>query len=256
MSLSQDELERYSRQLPIIGVDGQLKLKNTSVLVAGAGGLASTVLYYLTAAGVGRIVFIDDGVVELSNLQRQILYDSSDIGKPKVQAAYEKLAKLNPGVALEPVHETITRELLSRLVPRVDLIVDALDNWNTRFLLDEAAWMHGKPLVHAGVGEYYGQLTVVIPGETPCLRYLFRGVRDEGRGGVVVLPQVPGILGLLEVNEVFKLVLGYGRPLANKMLLFNARNPSLEVIELKVDENVKAEVLKYCGEPFRGIVKP
>jgi len=245
MGLSQEEMERYSRQIPVIGLEGQLKLRNTRVLVAGAGGLGSVILYYLTAAGVGRIVFIDDGLVELSNLQRQILYTMEDIGKPKVKVAYEKLSRLNPGVALEPIQATITRELLWKLVPEVDIVVDALDNWETRFMLDEAAWIYGKPLVHAGVGEYYGQLTVVIPGKTPCLRYLFRGVASGGgRGGVRVVAHVPGIMGLLEVNEVFKLILGYGSVLAGKILLFNARDTSMDIIEVKCDN-----LEEYCGKP-------
>ncbi|AFL65926.1 HesA/MoeB/ThiF family protein [Desulfurococcus amylolyticus] len=247
MSLSSAEYERYSRQLPIIGVEGQLKLKKTSILVAGAGGLASTILYYLTAAGVGRIVFIDDGLVELSNLQRQILYNTEDVGRPKVLASYEKLRKLNPGVTLEPIQATISRELLDKLVPGVDIVVDALDNWETRFLLDESAWRYGKPLVHAGVGEYYGQLTVVIPGKTPCLRYLFRSVGGGERGRVIVMAHIPGLLGLLEVNEVFKLILGYGSPLAGKILLFNAKTPLIDLVEVKYENS--EEIEKYCGEP-------
>ncbi|ADV64331.1 HesA/MoeB/ThiF family protein [Desulfurococcus mucosus] len=244
MALSEEELERYSRQLPIIGVEGQAKLKNTSILVAGAGGLGSAVLYYLTAAGVGRIIFIDEGLVELSNLQRQILYTVDDIGRSKVTAAYERLRRLNPNVLLEPVQASITRELLDEVMQRVDIVVDALDNWETRFTLDEAAWRHGKPLVHAGVGEHYGQLTVVIPGKTPCLRYLFHGVRAREKGRVIVMPHIPGLLGLLEVNEVFKLILGYGDVMAGRILLFNAKAPSIEVIEVKC-----GDFEKHCGKP-------
>jgi molybdopterin/thiamine biosynthesis adenylyltransferase len=231
--LSPEELERYSRQLPIIGEEGQLKLKSTSVLVAGAGGLGSAILYYLAAAGIGKLIIIDDGVVELSNLQRQVLYNVNDIGRPKAIAAAEKVKSLNPGVEVVPVTETITEELLDRYVSQADIVVDALDNWATRFLLDKSCWKHYKPLVHAGVGEFYGQVTVVKRGVTPCLRCIFKNARDRGRGSVIVMAHTPGLVGLLEVNEVFKLALGYGEPLFNKILLVNLKTSSIDVIELK-----------------------
>ncbi len=234
--LSSEELERYSRQIPVIGCEGQLRLKKSRILVAGVGGLGSVVLYYLVAAGVGEVVFIDDGVVELSNLQRQVLYTTEDIGEPKVLVAEKRLRALNPHVKLVPVKATITEDVLEKYVREIDVVVDALDNWETRFILDKVAWRYWKPLVHAGVGEYYGQLTVVKRGVTSCLRCLFKGIESSGRGKVVVLATTPGLLGLLEVNEVFKIILGVGEPLYNKILVFNGRKPSLDIIEVKVSE--------------------
>nr|WP_227410876.1 HesA/MoeB/ThiF family protein [Thermosphaera aggregans] len=231
--LSAEELERYSRQIPLIGVEGQLRLKGSSILVAGAGGLGSSVLYYLVAMGVGRVIVIDEGLVELSNLQRQILYTVDDLGKPKVVAAYHKLRKLNPNVDIVPVHARITEETIDDYVSKADVVVDALDNWETRFVLDKACWRLGKPLVHAGVGEFYGQLTTIIPGKTPCLRCLFKGVEKAEKKPVIVMGHIPGLIGLLEVNEVVKIVLGIGEPLINKIALFNGKTNSLEIIEIK-----------------------
>lgn len=227
------ELERYSRQLPIIGEEGQLKLKNARVLVAGAGGLGSAVLYYLTAVGVGNIYFVDNGQVELSNLQRQILYTVDDLGRPKPEVAAERLRRLNPLANIVPIYATLDRELARELINNVDLVIDALDNWETRFMLDEVVWELGKPLVHAGVGEFYGQLTVIKKGITSCLRCIYGNVKTTRQGPVLVLPHVPGILGLLEVNEALKLILGYGEPLYNKILLVNLRNTSFEILEIK-----------------------
>ncbi|MEM0378069.1 MAG: HesA/MoeB/ThiF family protein [Thermosphaera sp.] len=233
MSLTDEEIERYSRQIPIIGLEGQLKLKRASVLVAGAGGLGSSILYYLVAGGIGRIVVIDEGVVELSNLQRQILYTVDDIGKPKVLVASQRLKKLNPNVEVIPVHARIDENVAEKYVKEVDVVVDALDNWDTRFILDKACWRHGKPFIHGGVGEFYGQVTTLIPGVTPCLRCLFQGIAGKNTKPVIVLPHIPGIVGLLEVNEVFKILLGVGEPMINKIALFNGKTNSLEVVEVK-----------------------
>jgi molybdopterin/thiamine biosynthesis adenylyltransferase len=234
--LSSEELERYSRQIPVIGCEKQLKLKESSVLVAGVGGLGSIILYYLVAAGIGRVVFIDDGIVELSNLQRQILFTTEDIGKPKVLVAENRLKALNPHIKLIPLQATITEDLLEKYIRDVDVVVDALDNWEARFVIDKIAWKYWKPIVHAGVGEYYGQLTVIKRGVTPCLRCLFRGVKSSSRGRVTVLATTPGILGLLEVNEVFKLLLGLSEPLYNKILVFNGKKPSIDIIEIKISD--------------------
>ncbi|MEM1801161.1 MAG: HesA/MoeB/ThiF family protein [Desulfurococcaceae archaeon] len=234
-SLTPEEVTRYSRQVALIGCKGQEKLKNTRVLVAGAGGLGSAILYYLVAAGVGHITVIDDGTIDLSDLQRQVLYTSSDLGLPKVNVAARRLRDLNPFAEIRPVYTTITEDVLDKIVPDIDIIMDALDNMETRFILDKVAWRHNKPLIHGGVEEYYGQVTVIIPGKTPCLRCLFREIRGDIRGGRIirVMAHIPGIIGLLEVNELFKLVLGYGEPLVNKILLFNARTPAIEMIEIK-----------------------
>lgn len=231
MSLSQLELERYDRQLKIIGVEGQEKLKKSRVLVVGAGGLGSPVLLYLAAAGVGELVVVDDGLVELSNLNRQILYRTSDIGKPKVDIAFERLRELNPHVKITPIHKRADKQLLEELVPSVDLVIDALDNWETRFILNEICVKHRKPLIHAGVYGLYGQLLVVIPGITPCLQCLLPRKPAETTG-IPVLGPTPGVLGALQAVEAIKILTGYGKPALNKLVVYDGVNGEFTTLQL------------------------
>ncbi|OYT40498.1 MAG: adenylyltransferase [Desulfurococcales archaeon ex4484_58] len=232
MKLSNEEIERYDRQIGVIGLENQLKLKNASVLVVGLGGLGSVASYYLVSAGIGRLILVDNEVVELSNLQRQILYTVDDLGRKKALVAKERLSKLNPNVEIIVYPEKFTLELGSRLVDQVDVIVDALDNWETRFLLDKLAFKHKKPLVHAGVEGFHGQLTTIIPGKTPCLRCIFH-VEKPVRRKINVVATTPGVLGVLEVCEVIKLITGIGEVLANKILVYNGLTNSFDIVEIK-----------------------
>ncbi len=229
-------MERYSRQIPLIGRDGQEKLASSSVAVIGVGGLGSAASIYLVAAGIGRLFIIDDGLVELSNLQRQILYTVDDIGKPKVFAARERLEKINPNTEIIPVKGKFTIEKADEILPQVDLAIDALDNWETRIILDKAAWRHGKPYIHAGVHGFYGQLTVLVPGKTPCLRCIFPS-KTRMEQPIPVFPTTPGVLGVLEANEALKLLLGKGEPLMNKILIYDGLIGLFEIVEVNISPN-------------------
>ena len=170
--LAEEELTRYSRQImiPNWNVEGQLRLKNAKVTIVGVGGLGCPVALYLTAAGVGRITLIDKEKIELSNLNRQVLHWSVDIGKFKTFSAIEKLSKLNPLIKFESYEEEIEKENIRELIKGSNVVVDCLDNWKTRFILNEACVSERIPLVHAGVHSWYGQITTIMPGKGPCLR--------------------------------------------------------------------------------------
>ncbi len=229
-------MERYSRQIHLIGRDGQEKLASSSVAVIGVGGLGSAASIYLVAAGIGRLFIIDDGLVELSNLQRQILYTVDDVGKPKVFVAKERLEKLNPNTEIIPIKGKFTMEKADEILSQVDLAIDALDNWETRIILDKAAWRHGKPYIHAGVHGFYGQLTVLVPGKTPCLRCIFPS-KTRTEQPIPVFSTTPGVLGVLEANEALKLLLGKGEPLMNKILIYDGLIGLFEIVEINISPN-------------------
>lgn len=237
VDLTQEELERYDRQIRVWGLEAQEKLKSSSVLIVGAGGLGSPAAMYLAAAGVGRLIIVDSEEVELSNLNRQVLHWTSDIGRKKVESASDKLSRLNPNVKVVQVFEKIeTLEQAERLVSVVDAVVDGLDNWKTRFLLNEACVRLGKPLVHAAVRGLYGQLMVVKPGEGACLRCLLPEDPPEEKLFPVAGP-TPGVLGALEALEAIKLITGYGKPLVSKLLIFDGVRGSFDAVDVKKREN-------------------
>lgn len=239
--LSQAELERYDRQMRIWGVDGQMKLKRASVMIVGAGGLGSPVALYLAAAGVKRIAMVDREKVELSNLNRQILHWTDDIGKPKVISAVEKLRKLNPHVEVEGIAADITEGNALELLEGFDLVIDCLDNWRARFLLNEACVKLRKPLIHAGVHSWYGQITTIVPGEGPCLRCIWpRTPPEEGRFPIV--GPTAGILGVMEAAEAIKVITGLGRPLIGRMLYVDLMDGSISEVSIK-----RAEGCPACG---------
>jgi len=242
MSLSPEELARYDRQIGVIGVDGQVKLKNAKVLVVGVGGLGSITSLYLVAAGVGEVVLVDDGVVQLSNLNRQIIYDTSDIGKPKVVIAMEKLKRLNPMVSIKPIKEKASEELLDKLVGEVDLVIDALDNWESRLVLNKVCVKHNKPLIHAGIQGFYGQLMVVVPRVTPCLQCIVpRSPLTPSK--IPVLPPTPGVLGSLQANEAIKIITGIGKPALNKLIVYDGLKMEFTVVNVYRSPNCP-----ICGD--------
>jgi molybdopterin/thiamine biosynthesis adenylyltransferase len=227
-------IKRYDRQLPLIGMEGQARLASSSVLVAGLGGLGSPVAYYLAAAGVGRLILLDKGLVKESNLQRQILYTVSDIGRPKAHVAAERLKRLNPLVEVEPVQAEVSGNLLDSLLPKVDVIVDGLDNWRARMIIDDAIHRYGKPFIHAGIKGFYGQLTVIIPGRTPCLRRLFPGAREDEKP-IPVFPPTAGVIGSLEANETLKILLGWNeKTLANKILIYDGLRDTIDIVKVNM----------------------
>ena len=242
--LSGYEMERYDRQLriPQLGKEGQLKLKRAKVLVAGLGGLGSAVSIYLALAGVGELVLVDHGIVELSNLNRQTLYDEEDIGRPKALKAAEKLRRLNSQVRVKPVPEIITKENVERLVEGVDVVVDGQDNFKTRFLLNEACVRLGKPFVHAAIYMLEGRLMTIVPGKGPCLRCLLP-IEPPEHEVVPVLGSIPGTMGCLEALEAVKLITGVGSPAIGRLIIFDGEDMSFQ--ELPIKRNPRCPV---CGE--------
>jgi len=220
-----------------IGEEGQRRLTGASVLVIGCGGLGSPALNYLTAMGVGRIGLCDMDVVSLSNLNRQILYSVGDLGESKAATAEKRLLALNPALKTTVYDRRFDPMLAEEIVPEYDIAVDCLDNFDTRFVLNDACIAHKKPFVHAGIGEFYGQLMTVIPGKGPCLRCLFPEDKEkkapEAPFGVV--GATPGVMGALQALEVLKYLLGM--PVCDDgLLLYNGINLSLEKVPLKASD--------------------
>jgi molybdopterin/thiamine biosynthesis adenylyltransferase len=226
--LSDFEKERYSRQIRLFGEVGQEKLKGTSVFIAGAGGLGSIVSIYMAAAGFGRIRIVDCDSVELSNLNRQILHGSSDLGCDKAKSAYETIARINPEVEVEALVETIAEDNIDHLLRGSDLIMDAMDNFTTRYILNRAALNRMIPLFHGAISGYQGQATTIIPGKTACLRCIFP--RAPASSIFPALGSTCGVIGSIQVTEAVKYVQGTGELLANRLLLWDGRNACLDEV--------------------------
>ncbi len=231
--LTEPELTRYQRQMIITGwgEEGQQKLNRAKVLVAGAGGLGSAILTYLAAAGVGQIRVIDSDRVELSNLNRQTLYTSQDIGLEKVAAAKQKLEAFNPNIRVEAIHEEITEGNVFDLVADYP-IVDAMDNLTTRYLLNKVAVRRNLPLFHGAVHGFEGRATTIIPDETPCLRCIYQGVVADK---TPVAGVTPGIIGCIQATEVIKYLVGIGELLTGRLLVYDGFG--LTFTELKVSKD-------------------
>lgn len=264
--LSRDEILRYSRHLliPEVGLEGQRKLKNSSVLIVGTGGLGSPVALYLAAAGVGRLGLVDYDVVDYSNLQRQVIHGTSTIGKLKVESARDKLLDLNPDIQVDVFNEPFTSENALRIARDFDLILDGTDNFPTRYLTNDVAVFLGKPNVYASIYRFDGQVSVFYAKEGPCYRCLFPEPPPPGlvpscaEGGV--LGVLPGTIGTLQATEALKLLLGIGEPLIGKLLLYNALDMSFDFVKLKKNPNCRVcgpnadikELIDYeefCGVP-------
>jgi adenylyltransferase/sulfurtransferase len=246
--LSHEEILRYSRHLliPEVGLEGQRKLKNSSALIVGTGGLGSPVSLYLAAAGVGRIGLVDYDVVDSSNLQRQVIHGTSSVGKLKVESAKAKLVDLNPGIQVDVYNEPYTSENAMRIARDYDIILDGTDNFPTRYLTNDVAVFLGKPNVYASIFRFDGQVSVFYAKEGPCYRCLFPEPPPPGlvpscaEGGV--LGVLPGTIGTLQATEALKVLLGIGAPLIGKLLLYNALDMSFDFVTLK--KNPKCRV---CG---------
>lgn len=244
--LKEIERIRYDRQIMIkdIGEKGQEKLKNSRVVIAGAGGLGSPIAIYLTAAGIGKIRIIDNDTVELSNLNRQILHWEIDIGKSKVDSAKDKLKKMNSQIEIEAICEKITEQNVSTLLNGFDAIVDAMDNLYTRYIINRFAIDSHTPFFHGAVKGFEGRAMTIIPGKSACLRCLFRG--DIPQEKFPVIGVTPGIIGLIQATEVIKYLSGIGNLLINRLLLFNGIDMSFQ--EFMVKKNPDCD---HCGSNLR-----
>jgi sulfur-carrier protein adenylyltransferase/sulfurtransferase len=242
-NLSAEQKQRYSRHLliPEVGIEGQAKLLDSKVLLIGAGGLGSPAALYLAAAGVGTIGVVDFDVVDLSNLQRQVLHGTDRIGEKKVESARRTIQNLNPDVKFVGHEEMLVADNVERIITGYDVILDGTDTFETRYLLNDAAVAANIPVVHASVFRFEGQLTVFQPYEGPCYRCLYPTPPPPelapGCSVAGVLGVVPGIMGMLQANEVLKLLLGIGDTLAGRLLLFDALDTSFTELKLKRDPN-------------------
>jgi adenylyltransferase/sulfurtransferase len=243
MELSERELDRYNRQMMIKGwgVEGQVKLKKARVVVVGSGGLGSPILIYLAAAGFGEIVVVDKDKFELSNLNRQILGWEKDVGTAKSISAAEKLKSMNSDISILPRVIEISQENVEDIIDKADIVVDALDNWDTRFTVNKACVEKRIPFVHAGIYGLSGQVTTIIPGKGPCLRCIIpRKPKDAGVFPVVGV--TPGLFAMIEVMEVFKIIIGFGEPLVGKILVFNGEDMSFNKFDVS-----RNPVCTVCG---------
>lgn len=226
--LSEDQIHRYSRHilLPEVGGVGQRKISQARVLIIGTGGLGSPVAYYLAAAGVGTIGLVDDDVVEISNLQRQIVHWTRDIGRPKVISAQEKLQALNPDIKIVPYQTRFTADNALGMIDGYDIIVDATDLFSTRYLINDACIAGGKPFVYGGVLRFIGQVLTVLPGTGPCFRCIFPEPPDADAvptcGEAGVLGAIAGTIGTFQATEVLKYIIGQGQLLCGQMAIYDA----------------------------------
>jgi molybdopterin/thiamine biosynthesis adenylyltransferase len=240
-ALSRDEVMRYSRHLiiPDVATTGQKRLKNAKVLAVGAGGLGSPTLMYLAAAGVGTLGIVDFDVVEASNLQRQVIHSTERLGHKKVDSARQTIQALNPDVRVNAYDEMLLADNVERLIAGYDVILDGTDTFETRYLLNDTAVAAGIPVVHASVFRFEGQLTTFVPYEGPCYRCLYPTPPPPelapGCSVAGVLGVVPGIMGLLQANEVLKVLLGIGEPLVGRLLLFDALDGAFSEVRLQRD---------------------
>jgi molybdopterin/thiamine biosynthesis adenylyltransferase/rhodanese-related sulfurtransferase len=248
-AMTQEQSLRYARHimLPEVGEAGQVALLRSKVLCLGAGGLGSPAAYYLAAAGVGTLGMVDDDVVDASNLQRQILHATDRIGTPKVESAARTLTGLNPDVKVVPHRVRLTSENVMDIIGGYDVIIDGVDNFPTRYLLNDASLKLGKPVVHASIYRFEGQLTAFIPRQGPCYRCLYPAppppemapsCQEAG-----VLGVLPGVVGVLQATEAIKILLGIGKTMAGRLLMYDALATKFRELKLRRDPNCPT-----CGE--------
>ncbi|NQU94692.1 MAG: molybdopterin-synthase adenylyltransferase MoeB [Candidatus Omnitrophica bacterium] len=249
MSLKEDQIERYSRQiiLPRVGGKGQEKLLGGKVLIIGAGGLGSPCALYLASAGIGTIGIVDSDKVELNNLQRQIVHDTNTVGVAKVESAKQRLNAINPDVKVKALNMRLTSKNITDVIKEYDIVVDGSDNFPTRYLVNDACVLEKKPLSHGGIFRFDGQAITILPGKSACYRCLFPEPPPPGfvpscqEAGI--LGAVAGAIGVIQANEVLKYILNIGDLLAGKLLVFNALDSSFR--QVKVPKDPKCPI---CGE--------
>src|SRR6516164_869700 len=270
-SLSNQEILRYSRHLimPEVGMEGQLKLKQARVLCIGAGGLGSPLTLYLAAAGVGTLGIVDFDVVDYTNLQRQIVHGTSDVGRKKLDSAADTLQEINPNVKIEKIESRLTSANALELFRDYDIIADGTDNFPTRYLVNDACVLTGKPNVYGSIFRFEGQASVFATEEGPCYRCLYPEPPPPGlvpscaEGGVLGI--LPGLVGVMQATEVIKLILGAGDPLIGRLLLVDALGMKFRELKLRKNPDCPAcgrhptitkliDYNEFCG--IRGEEKP
>ena len=247
--LTRDQILRYSRHLimPEVGIEGQQKLKDAGILLIGAGGLGSPLGLYLAAAGVGRLGIVDFDTVDFTNLQRQIIHRTEDVGRLKVESAKERIAGINPDVEVQAFNTKISRDNILDLIKGFDVVIDGTDNFPTRYLVNDACVFQKKPNIYGSIFRFDGQATVFDPFKGPCYRCLYPEPPPPGmvpscaEGGV--LGVLPGIIGVIQATEAIKLIIGKGEPLVGRLLLYNALK--MEFREVQLRRNPDCPV---CGE--------
>ncbi len=249
ITLTPEELRRYNRHLilPEVGLEGQKKLKAASVLLVGAGGLGSPLALYLAAAGVGRLGLVDFDVVDETNLQRQVLHGTKDVGRPKLESARDRILDINPHVQVDLYETRLTSENALDIIKEYDLVADGTDNFPTRYLVNDACVLAGKPNVYASIFRFEGQVSIFGTPDGPCYRCLYPEPPPPGlvpscaEGGV--LGVLPGLVGTIQATEVIKMILGIGTPLIGRLLLIDALH--MQFRTLKVRKNPDCPI---CGE--------
>lgn len=249
MPLTNEQIQRYSRHLimPEVGVDGQEKLVNAKILLIGAGGLGSPLGLYLSAAGVGTLGLVDFDLVDFSNLQRQIIHSTQDVGRPKVESAKARIQSINPDVVVNTYQTKLSRENILDIVKEYDVVIDGTDNFPTRYLVNDACVFTKKPLVYGSIFRFDGQATVFKTPEGPCYRCLYPEPPPPGmvpscaEGGVLGI--LPGIIGVMQATEAIKLIIGKGEPLIGRLLLFNAMEMRFREVALRRDPDCPV-----CGD--------
>jgi adenylyltransferase/sulfurtransferase len=241
LPLTEDQIKRYSRHiiLPEVGGKGQQKLLNSKVLLVGAGGLGSPAGLYLAAAGIGTIGVVDGDSVDLSNLQRQVLHSTKDLERPKVFSAQERMQGINPDCQVIPYPIRLNTENAFNVIKDYDVVIEGSDNFPTKFLLNDACVLLGKPLVLAGILRFEGQLFTILPRQGPCYRCVFRNAPPPGlipscqEAGI--LGAVAGVMGTLQALEALKILLGIGETKAGKIVLFDGSTTSFQEVNVRRD---------------------
>ena len=271
--LTTDELRRYDRHLimPEVGMEGQLKLKNASIALIGTGGLGSPAALYLAAAGIGRIGLVDFDVVDTSNLQRQIIHGTKDVGRKKLESARDSMHDINPHQQIDLYEEALTSKNAMRVFKDYDIVVDGTDNFPTRYLVNDACVLSGKPNVYGSIFRFDGQATVFATENGPCYRCLYPEPPPPGlvpscaEGGVLGI--LPGVIGVIQATEAVKLVLGIGEPLIGRLLLYDAL--AMRFRELKIRKSPECPICgpnrtihelidyhQFCGVPQQPVTNP
>jgi adenylyltransferase/sulfurtransferase len=249
MEFTDEQVTRYSRHilLPEVGGKGQKKIAKAKILIVGAGGLGAPAAFYLSAAGVGTIGLVDSDAVDLSNLQRQVIHYTPDVGRSKVLSAREKIQALNPDVNVVMHEERFVADNAMKLIADYDVVIDGVDNFPAKFLINDACVLGNKPLVHGGILRFDGRVTTILPKKSACYRCVFKQPPPAGlvascqEAGVI--GALAGVIGTLQATEALKLVLGIGRPLTDRLLDYDAKKATFR--EIRTKRNPHCSV---CGE--------